>query len=64
MKFGFRHADKFVGLFVLVAVVFLTGAVVVTSINKRWFARDYEYFTRFFSADGLSVGMPSETQRI
>ena len=58
MKFGFRHADKFVGLFVLVAVVFITGAVVVTSINKRWFARDYEYFTRFFSADGLSVGMP------
>ncbi|MDC7241805.1 MAG: MlaD family protein, partial [Spirochaetales bacterium] len=57
MKFGFRHADKFVGLFILVAVVFLSSALVVTSINRRWFARDYEYFTRFVSADGLSVGM-------
>lgn len=58
MKFGFRHADKFVGLFILVAVVFLSSALVVTSINRRWFARDYEYFSRFFSANGLSVGMP------
>ncbi|MDC7234748.1 MAG: MlaD family protein [Spirochaetales bacterium] len=60
MKFGFRHADKFVGLFILVAVVFLGSALVVTSINRRWFARDYEYFTRFTSANGLSVGMPLE----
>ncbi|MBF9015555.1 MULTISPECIES: MlaD family protein [unclassified Oceanispirochaeta] len=58
MKFGFRHADKFVGLFILVAVVFLSSSLVVTSINRRWFARDYEYFSRFFSANGLSVGMP------
>ena len=58
MKFGFRHADKFVGLFILVAVVFLGSSLVVTSINSRWFAKDYEYFSRFFSASGLSVGMP------
>jgi len=58
MKFGFRHADKFVGLFILIAVIFLGSSLVVTSINSRWFARDYEYFSRFFSASGLSVGMP------
>ena len=57
MKFGFRHADKFVGLFVLVAILFITASVVVTGVNKRWFAREYEYFTRFRSAEGLSVGM-------
>ncbi len=60
MKFGFRHADKFVGLFILVAVVFLSSSLVVTSINRRWFARDYEFFSRFVSADGLSVGMGLE----
>jgi phospholipid/cholesterol/gamma-HCH transport system substrate-binding protein len=58
MKFGFRHADKFVGLFILVAVVFISSSLIVTSINRRWFARDYEYYSRFFSATGLSVGMP------
>ena len=59
MKFGFRHADKFVGLFILVAVVFISSSLVVNhSINRRWFAQDYEYYTRFFSASGLSVGMP------
>ena len=57
MKFGFRHADKFVGFFVLIAMVFITAAVVVTGVNKRWFAKDYEYFSRFNSASGLSVGM-------
>lgn len=57
MKFGFRHADKFVGLFVLIAIVFITASLVVTGVNKRWFARDYEYFTRFRTAEGLSVGM-------
>jgi len=57
MKFGFRHADKFVGLFVLIATLFVAASVVVTGVNKRWFARDYEYVTRFNSAEGLSVGM-------
>ena len=57
MKFGFRHADKFVGLFVLIAILFITASIVVTGVNKRWFARDYEYFTRFSSAEALSVGM-------
>ena len=58
MKFGFRHADKFVGLFVLIAMIFITASVVVTGVNKRWFARDYEFFSRFNTASGLSVGMP------
>ncbi len=58
MKFGFRHADKFVGLFVLIAMVFITASIVVTGVNKRWFAKDYEFFSRFNSASGLSVGMP------
>ncbi|OQY33781.1 MAG: hypothetical protein B6241_06935 [Spirochaetaceae bacterium 4572_59] len=57
MKFGFRHADKFVGLFVLIAIIFITASVVVTGVNQRWFSRDYEYFTRFRTAEGLSVGM-------
>lgn len=57
MKFGIRYADKFVGLFVLGAALFITAAVVVTGVNKRWFARDYEYVTRFRTAEGLAVGM-------
>ncbi len=55
MKFGFRHADKFVGLFILAALIFVISFLLIAGISRRWFARDYEFHTRFLSGDGLTV---------
>ena len=57
MKFRFRHADKFVGLFSLVALAMLLVLILFTGINRKWFSRQYVYYSRFSSAEGLTVGM-------
>ncbi|AFG38081.1 MlaD family protein [Spirochaeta africana] len=58
MRFRLRHADKFVGLFFLVSLVFIITALIVIGSNQRWFASEYEYHTRFLSAVGLSRNLP------
>jgi phospholipid/cholesterol/gamma-HCH transport system substrate-binding protein len=56
MKFRIKYADKIVGLFVIVAAVFLAGGIVVLGANQRWFAKDVSFTTRFISAAGASPG--------
>jgi phospholipid/cholesterol/gamma-HCH transport system substrate-binding protein len=58
MKFRIRYADQLVGLFLLLAVLAIAVILVFLGINQRWFAKDYEFRSRFDSAGGLSVGMP------
>lgn len=58
MKFRIRHADRIVGLFVILAAAMVAVLVVVLGANQRWFARDYRYRSRFPSASGLSAGTP------
>ena len=58
MRFRIRFADKIVGLFILLAILGVAGALILLGLNQRWFARNYDYWSRFSSADGLSVGMP------
>ena len=56
MTFKFRFADRIVGIFILIAMIFVLFMLVVAGVNRQWFAHQYEYATRFDSAEGLSVG--------
>lgn len=56
MRFSIRYADRIVGLFILVAVVFLVVLLFFLGANQRWFAQNYVYTSRFPSANNLSVG--------
>jgi phospholipid/cholesterol/gamma-HCH transport system substrate-binding protein len=56
MRFRIRNADTLVGLFVLIAALFLVGGVVFLGANQRWFARDVRFTTRFQSATGAAPG--------
>ncbi len=57
MKFKFRHADKFVGLFFIVSMVFVFTSLIIVGSNQRWFSSDVTYRSRFPTADGLSRNM-------
>jgi len=54
MKFKFKHTDKIVGIFFLVAVVALIFTLVVVAVSKRIFDRKYYFTTQFVDATGLS----------
>ncbi len=56
MRFRIRHADKVVGLFVLVAGLFFAGGIIFLGSNQRWFAKDVKFTTRFASAAGAAPG--------
>jgi len=58
MKFRIRFADQLVGVFLVVALLAVAVILVLLGINQRWFAKDYQFQSRFDSAGGLSVGMP------
>jgi phospholipid/cholesterol/gamma-HCH transport system substrate-binding protein len=58
MKFKIRFASQIVGVFVIVAVLFLSGAFILMGLNQRWFAKNYYFTSRFSSGKGLGVGMP------
>lgn len=56
MRFRIKHADKLVGLFVVVAALFFALGIVLLGSNQRWFAQDIGFETRFQSAAGASPG--------
>jgi len=57
MKFSFRHANKIVGLFVLVAVLLLVLITMFAGLNNKWFTKKIYFTSLFTSAEGLKVGM-------
>ncbi|GHV29169.1 hypothetical protein AGMMS4952_14470 [Spirochaetia bacterium] len=57
MKFRIKHADKIVGLFIIVALGIVIFAILMIGSKHRWFARDGLYRTYFESASGLSTNM-------
>jgi phospholipid/cholesterol/gamma-HCH transport system substrate-binding protein len=57
MRFKIRFASQIVGLFVIIAAVFLSGIFIFMGANQRWFSRNYEFFSRFNSGKGISAGM-------
>ena len=56
MRFRIKHADKIVGIFVIVAALFLAGGIILLGANQRWFSKDIRFTTRFSSAAGASPG--------
>jgi phospholipid/cholesterol/gamma-HCH transport system substrate-binding protein len=58
MKFKMRFAEQIVGFFVLVAILAVAVILIFIGVNQRWFAKNYDFTSRFPSGDGLSVGMP------
>lgn len=57
MKFRIKYAQQVVGLFLLLAALALVIVLVFMGANQRWFARNYTFFSRFSSADGITTGM-------
>ena len=58
MKFRIRYAQQVVGIFVLFAGVALVAVLVSMGANQRWFAKNYDYYSIFPSAEGIGNGMP------
>lgn len=56
MKFRIKHADRIVGLFVLVAVGLICVIVILLGANQRWFSKNYAFKSRFSSGAGLPPG--------
>lgn len=57
MKFRIKHAQQVVGFFLLTAVLALVAVLVFMGANQRWFTRNYTFFSRFSSAEGITSGM-------
>jgi len=57
MKFRIKFAQQVVGVFLLAAALALVVVLVFMGANQRWFARNYVFFSRFSSAEGLTTGM-------
>jgi len=57
MKFRIKYAQQVVVLFLLVSVLALVVVLVFMAAIQRWFAKNYTYFSRFSSADGITTGM-------
>ncbi|MDA3850593.1 MAG: MlaD family protein [Spirochaetaceae bacterium] len=57
MKFKFRHADKIVGVFTLLALLFICFMLIMVGKNNRWFEEDVYFRTQFSTANSLSKGM-------
>ncbi len=57
MKFRIKFANQIVGLFILLAILGLFGALILLGANQRWFAKNYYFYSRFKSGSGLSRGM-------
>jgi phospholipid/cholesterol/gamma-HCH transport system substrate-binding protein len=58
MKFRIKYAQQVVGFFLLASVLALVAVLVFMGANQRLFARNYSFFSRFNSAEGITVGMP------
>jgi len=54
MKFKFRHTEKIVGGFVLLAMVLLIAGVVMVAVSRKMFVKTHSYRTLLSDASGLS----------
>ena len=56
MKFRIRHADRIVGLFMVLAGFALLGSIAMAGASQRWFAKDPRFRTVLASAAGAAPG--------
>lgn len=57
MSFKFRHLEKIVGLFTLIALVLLLITIIFMGQEQRWFEKKITLKTVFDTGEGLSKGM-------
>lgn len=57
MKFKIRYADQIVGALAIIAILALVVTILLLGSKQRWFAKDYNFTSRFETASGISVGM-------
>ncbi len=60
MNFKFRHTEKIVGVFVLLAFFILVAGIITISVSKKLFEKTYSFRTRLSDATGLSTSTSLE----
>lgn len=58
MKFKFKHTEKVVGAFVLLAMVLLAAGMVMVAVSKKLFEKTISFRTYLSDATGLSNSTP------
>ncbi len=58
MNFKFKHTEKIVGFFVLLAIIVLIAGAVMVAISKQMFVKTYPFKTTLSDASGLSTSTP------
>ncbi len=56
MHFRIKHFDRYVGIFVILALVFVFVTLVFTARGQRWFEKRYHYTVLFQKVHGLKAG--------
>ena len=55
MKLSFRHTDKIVGAFLLIAIFVLMLSIIFVLINQKTFTKKHYYSTVFYDRVGLKI---------
>lgn len=58
MNFKFKHTEKIVGIFVILAFLLLIGTIISISISKKMFIKTFSFKTKLSDAEGLSTSTP------
>ena len=57
MSFKFKHLEKIVGFFLILALLIVVAVIVMIGRERRWFEKQYTYTTKFNSGENISLGM-------
>jgi phospholipid/cholesterol/gamma-HCH transport system substrate-binding protein len=55
MNFKFKHTEKIVGFFVLLALVVMIAGIVMVAVSRKVFVKSYRFHTLLSDASGLST---------
>jgi len=58
MHFRIQHWDRYVGIFVFVALLLLIATLVFVARGQRWFEKRHRYVATFAKVQGLKPGTP------
>ena len=58
MHFRIPHWDRYVGIFILLALLILTATLVFMARGQKWFEKRYRYSASFAKVQGLKPGTP------
>jgi phospholipid/cholesterol/gamma-HCH transport system substrate-binding protein len=58
MHFRIHRLDRYVGIFLILALFFLVATLVFVAREQKWFEKRYAYRTLFAKVQGLKAGTP------